>query len=231
MKKRQKQDAVVWIRVLARMESMLHTFYLLGMPASVQPTLRLYEEFLNHAQKPVQAPPRYEALERRSLFMNPFTNCRNLARQMGSACGMRVPDEVHMNHRLVEVGMFPVLETDDLESTAKILIDRLVVLARYLAGDRVTDTDRVFADLKAHTRLSPRAQALMSELFWEGIVNGIRPDIERLSANLNLLDRLQSAYPSPFRYVGTNILRAQLRMAEYVVEIRGDHSSSEFLLN
>lgn len=223
-----RQDVYLWLIVLERMASTLQDDYNIGAPVTIRPTLELFTAFRERIEEVPPVHPRYGPHVLPSFPGGPFAASRQLARELAREQHLRLPDKYQMNHELTKGGHFPVLCPEMAEDLVKSLVEHLVTLARYLARELPHHSKRVSEDYRLRKPVSSKVQALMSRLFWEGLVEGIRPHIEYLQEELDTLD-LFRANPVRRWYTSRQVIDVQLRIAEYRAAVEPSSELAEFL--
>ncbi len=174
---RAQQEAVLWLMVLDQLAWTLEDRYGL-VPNETQ---RYIHDQLIGARIALQ---HRAGRERRAqptpvLFrQSPFDYVRRLARELARKANKRVPNERQLNSRFVEDGHYPVRSVRSIEPMVEILLGRLVSLAAYLAERESVDPYQLLNDLDHDRPIPIRWERLVLVLFWEGLVEGVRSELE-----------------------------------------------------
>lgn len=211
-----KQGVALWLIVLERMASTLQDNYNLGAPVTIRPTLELFTAFRERIEEDPPVHPRYGLHKLPPFPGGPFAASRVLARTLARQERLGLEDKYQLNSDSSLCNCFPAMSYVEVEQLVDVLTLRLVKLARYLAREVVLPRDdkRFMEDFSKRKPLSTKTRSFVSCLFWEGLVEGIRPHIEDLQEELDILDELR-ANPARWRYTPEQVLKVQIRIAEY----------------
>ncbi len=125
-----------------------------------------------------------------SLQRSPFQHARRLAHTLAHQVNRRVPDERQLNSRFVEYGYYPVRTSAAVEQMAEVLLGRLVFLADHLAGEQPVDPHDRFNDLDRDRPMPIRSVRYVSLLLWEGLMEGVRGELDALNAASQTSERV-----------------------------------------
>lgn len=202
---RAQQEAILWLTVLEQLAWTLEDRYGL-VPNETQ---RYIHDQLIGARLALQHRTNRERRGQPTpvLFrQSPFDHVRRLARELARKANKRVPNERQLNSRFVEDGHYPVRSVRSIEPMVEILLGRLVSLAAHLAERESVDLYQLLNDLDHDRPIPIRWVRFVSLLFWEGLVEGVRTEIEASSRSD---EREQARVHSPSR------VDLQLKIVEY----------------
>ncbi len=208
-----KQGIALWLIVLERMAAVLQDRYGIEAPEVGQIILEQYALLRDRLVEDLPIHPRHGRYHPPPFPGGPFAASRVQARKLAADQGLPLRDGYQLNSQLVEFRFFPATTLEEAEQLVNLLVDRLVVLALYLARELSPDGSLTLSRVNRSEALTPKVRRFVEQLFWEGLVEPLLPHVQEVSEELDLLEHLCSN-PVPWRYTPEQRLKIQLQIAE-----------------